>query len=53
MGPRDANGHGHDGVREQYDETASIFEEGMPHSECVLTEACSRRPQACAAEAKR
>lgn len=24
-----ANGHGHDGVREQYDETASIFEEGM------------------------
>jgi ubiquinone/menaquinone biosynthesis C-methylase UbiE len=29
MERRDANGHGHDGVREQYDETASIFEEGM------------------------
>lgn len=29
MEPRQANGHGHDGVREQYDETASMFEEGM------------------------
>lgn len=26
MGPRDANGH--DNVREQYDEVASLFEEG-------------------------
>lgn len=29
MERRGANGNGHDGVQEQYDETASIFEEGM------------------------